>query len=64
MNTKSKQVSTIISLVLRAVALAMGVAVIVLGILGVADTDTLITLLGIGLFTLALDALDRGPEPE
>ena len=64
MNAKSTKVSTIISLVLRAVALAMGVAVIVLGILGVAEVDTLVTLLSIGLFTLALDALDRGPEPE
>ena len=64
MNTKSSKVSTIISLVLRAVALAMSVAVIVLGILGVAEIDTLVTLLSIGLFTLALDALDRGPEPE
>ena len=64
MNTSGKKVSTIISLVLRAVALAMGVTVIVLGILGVVDTGTQITLLSIGLFTLALDALDRGPEPE
>ena len=64
MNTKSKNVSAIISLVLRAVALAMGVVTIVLGVLGVADVETMITLLAIGLFTLALDALDRGPEPE
>ena len=64
MNTSSKKVSAIISLVLRAVALAMGVVVIVLGILGVAEIDTLVTLLSIGLFTLALDALDRGPELE
>jgi hypothetical protein len=61
MKTSTNSVSTIISFILRAVALAMGVAVIVLGILGTADTSTLITLLGIGLFTLALDALDRGP---
>jgi len=64
MKTSSEKVSTIISLVLRAVALAMAVATIVIGILGVAEAETLITLLGIGLFTLALDALDRGPEPE
>ena len=64
MKTSSKNVSAIISLVFRAVAMAMAVATIVLGILGVADAETLITLLGIGLFTLALDALDRGPEPE
>jgi hypothetical protein len=64
MKASSTNVSTIISFVLRAVALAMGVATIVLGILGAAEAETLISLLGIGLFTLALDALDRGPEPE
>jgi len=64
MKTSSSNVSTIFSFVLRAVAMAMAVATVVLGILGTADTDTLVTLLGIGLFTLALDALDRGPEPE
>ena len=64
MKTTSKNVSTIISFVLRAVAMAMAVATIVLGILGTAEAETLITLLGIGLFTLALDALDRGPQPE
>lgn len=64
MNTKSSKVSIIISFVLRAVALAMGVATIVLGILGAAEVATQVTLLGIGLFTLALDALDRGPQPE
>jgi hypothetical protein len=64
MKTPTNRVSNIISFVLRAVAMAMAVAAIVLGILGTADTDTLITLLSIGLFTLALDALDRGPELE
>lgn len=64
MKTSTSKVSTIISLVLRAVAMAMAVVSIVLGILGVASTETMVTLLSIGLFTLALDALDRGPEPE
>ena len=64
MKTSSKNVSAIISLVFRAVAMAMAVATIVLGFLGVAEVETLITLLGIGLFTLALDALDSGPEVE
>ena len=62
MKTTTNSVSTIISFVLRAVAMAMAVAAIVLGILGTADTQTLVTLLSIGLFTLALDSLDRGPE--
>jgi hypothetical protein len=64
MKTSTNSVSTIISFILRAVAMAMAVATIVLGFLGTADTGTLVTLLGIGLFTLALDALDRGPELE
>lgn len=46
-----------INLILKAVALGMGAAVVVLGILGVATTETSITLLGIGLFALALTAL-------
>lgn len=64
MKTSTNNVSAIISLVLRAVAMAMAVAAIVMSILGAADANTLVTLLSIGLFTLALDALDRGPEPE
>ena len=52
--------TSIINLVLRAVAVAMGVAVVVLSILGTVDNTTLITLLGIGLFSVSLDALDRG----
>lgn len=64
MKTSTKSVSEIISLVLRAVALAMAVAALVMNFLGVADPDATINLLGIGLFTLALDALDRGPELE
>ena len=54
-----KKISAIINLVLRAVGLAMGVAVIVLGILGVSEASTLITLLAIGLFCLGLSALDK-----
>ena len=64
MKTSSSKVSTTISFILRAVAMAMGVAAIVLSILGTVETGALITLLGIGLFTLALDALDRDPKPE
>ncbi len=42
--------------VLKAIALAMGVAVIVLSILHKGTTDTLVSLLGFGLFALALSA--------
>ena len=48
----------IIGLVLKGVALAMGVASIVMGIIpDAADMDTHITLLSIGLAALALNAL-------
>ncbi len=44
-------------LVLKAVALAMGVVVIVLGVLGTLEMQTAVTLLAIGLAALALNAL-------
>jgi hypothetical protein len=62
MKSSTKNVSAIKSLVFRAVAMAMAVAAIVMSILGTVEAQTLITLLGIGLFTLALDALDRDPQ--
>jgi hypothetical protein len=43
-------------LVLKAVALAMGIAVIVLSILHTGSMETLVSLLGFGLFALALAA--------
>ena len=50
----------IIVLVLKAVALAMGVGSIVMGFFpNAADMDTHITLLSIGLFALALAALQK-----
>jgi hypothetical protein len=50
------------TLVLNGVALAMGVASIVLGILNVASTQTIVMLLAIGLSALALDQLDVRDE--
>jgi hypothetical protein len=44
----------VVATVLKAVALAMGVAVVVLSILKAADPATMIMLLGIGLFAAAL----------
>lgn len=52
------------TLVLNGVALAMGVASIVLGILNVASTQTIVMLLAIGLSALALDQLDIRDENE
>ena len=49
----------IVGLVLKAVALAMGIVSIILGILNVADIDTQVTLLSIGLFALAVAALQN-----
>ncbi len=55
-----EKVQGIVSLVLKAVAVAMSVASIVMGFLpGVADMDTHITLLGIGLAALAISSLQR-----
>ena len=48
-----------LNLILKAVALAISVAVVVLGILGVVDTAAQVSLLGIGLFALSLWALQK-----
>jgi hypothetical protein len=54
-----KAAQEIIPVVLKAVALAMSVASIVLGILNAAGANTQITLLSIGLLALALAALQK-----
>jgi hypothetical protein len=54
-----QKVGATIDLVLRAVAVGMPTASIVLGIMNVADLETQVTLLGIGLFTLALASLRK-----
>ena len=52
--------SSIIILALKALALAMAVVSIILGILPqVADVATQVTLLSVGLFALALAALQK-----
>lgn len=52
----------LIDIILKAVAVGMSVASLVLGILGTADTGTLVTLLSIGLFALSLAALQTVDE--
>ncbi len=47
----------LVNLILKGVAVAMGIAVVVLQMLGAATVSTLFTLLGIGLFTLSVSAL-------
>jgi hypothetical protein len=49
----------IISTALKGIAVAMGVAVIVLNTLGTLTIETAITLLGIGLTVLAIEALQK-----
>ncbi len=57
-NTNKKlSVSEFINFVFKAMALAMSVAAIVLGVIGTATPSALITLLAIGLFCLAMVAL-------
>ena len=51
---KTQEITT---LVLRAVALAMAVASIVLGFVGEMSLETIVPLLGIGLLALALAGL-------
>jgi hypothetical protein len=43
--------------ILQGLALAMGAAAAVLSLLGGASSEALVTVLGIGLFALAVDAL-------
>ena len=58
--TTLENISHIINLALKAVALAMGVVSIILGLIpDAADASTQITLLSIGLFALALTALQK-----
>ncbi len=51
--------SNVVNLVLKAVGMAMGIAVVVLSILKTAPTETSILLLGIGVFALGLAALSK-----
>ena len=46
-----------ISLVLKAVGMAMGIVTVIISVLGAASADTMVLLLGIGVFCLGLDAL-------
>jgi hypothetical protein len=51
--------SGIVTLVLKAVGMAMGVAVVVLSVLKAVPAGTSITLLGLGVFALGLALLTR-----
>jgi len=49
----------IISIALKGIAIAMGIAVIVMNILGTLATGTGLTLLALGLAALAISALQK-----
>ncbi len=57
-----ENIQSTINLVLKAVAVGMAVAAIVLGFLDVVEIGAQVTLLGIGLFTLSLWALQAGAQ--
>jgi hypothetical protein len=54
-----KERHRIVQLVLKAVGMAMGVASVVLSVLGTVPVQTNVILLGIGVFALGLAALDQ-----
>jgi hypothetical protein len=49
----------IFSLILKGIAVAMGIAVIVLNVLGSLAADSAVTLLGIGLTALGIESLQK-----
>jgi len=55
---EKENVGKIVTLTFRAIALAMSVAVVVLSALKTATPETLLMLLGMGLFGLAITSLD------
>ena len=57
-----QNVERIIALVLKAMALAMGVSVVVSNIWTLIPVETSITLLGIGIFAIAVASLIEGEE--
>jgi hypothetical protein len=59
METKNTTFAEILPLVFKAVGLAMGVASIVLSFLGSAETETIVTLLSIGLASLGIASLNQ-----
>ena len=63
-NETMKKLYSFISLVFKAVATAMGVAVVVMSIMGKIDATSAITLLGIGLAGSGVAALMSGKNKE
>lgn len=60
----TKKIGKMVDLVLRAVGVAMAVAAVVLNILDVLPVEGQMLFLGIGLFCVAVTALDANPAKE
>ena len=58
-NSNTTKMKDLINLILKAVALAMGIAVVVLNILNQIDVKSSIIMLGIGLVCMAIYLLDN-----
>ena len=61
-NEKEKDFTSMIHMIMKAVALAMGVGVVVLSILKELEVDSGMTMLGIGLACLAIVSLAKKDE--
>jgi hypothetical protein len=59
-----QQANKITALILKAVALAMSVAVVVMNVLGATTVETSISLLSIGLLAIALSSFTGVKEPD
>ncbi|HWP79619.1 MAG TPA: helix-turn-helix transcriptional regulator [Candidatus Acidoferrum sp.] len=59
-----EKLGQIVTLILRAVAMAMGVAATVLSILDKAEPSSTVTMLGIGLSCLAITLIDQNGREE
>ncbi len=57
-----KKYQNIVQVILKAVALGMSVASIVLGYIGAVDTGAQVGFLSLGLFTLAIAALQNSNQ--
>jgi TRAP-type uncharacterized transport system fused permease subunit len=55
---ETKNVGKLVDLILRAIAVGMAVAAVVLNVLATVPAETQILMLGIGVFCLAIIALD------
>ena len=56
---ENKSIREIISVIFKAVTLAMGVAVVVLSCMGSLETETAVTLLGIGMACAGTAMLEK-----